>query len=209
MMSSCLHSIFDLLLARTVRSLEWRRDYRFYCRRLELTQMDIQICLLKRTMIRPTVERTMVETLEEFFARVVEQAGADFTVTVVCQRTPPEVVTDKDVAVYLVESAEHSAFARFGVAHRSGHGGLTASGIDGGKSACEVYVEQQPGTLLARLIFHEVLHNKTGWGNRQLHSHHHGGVSAESLQVNTALTAEDVALLVANLDREHEQWWGG
>jgi hypothetical protein len=175
--------------------------------------MDINIYLIKRCEMRPSVETPMRDELAAHFESVRSRNPrwtADYTISVRVQRTCPTTTTHADVVVYLVQNAADSVFARFGAdAHPSGHGGRTCLTIPGRLRACEVYVRSEFGSLLSKVIFHEVLHNKTGWGNSRLHGHHHGGVSGGSIRADTVVTDEDLDLMGTHLGAAHPQWTGG
>lgn len=174
--------------------------------------MNITIFLIKRCDIVPSVEQMLRTQLALYFDQVLARNPdwrAAYSVQIQTQRSCPAAAVDTDVVVYLVQNVEQSAFARFGVTHSSGHGGLTVSPIAGGLKASEVYVRSETGTLLAKTAFHEILHNKTGLGNRGLHGHHRGGISSATFRVDTPVTAEDLDLMGNHLGRRHPQWLGG
>lgn len=168
--------------------------------------MDIRIFLVVRTMLLPSQQSAISGGLGDFFGRVM--AGfPDYTVTTPFLRSNPTDATDLDVIVYLVSGPEASVFSALRVSHPTGHGGLTVSPIPPGRrSASEVYVRTEMGSLLARVIFHEVLHNKTGMGNQTLHRHASGGVTAASMSVATDVNAANIQLMGGNLGRRHVQW---
>ena len=174
--------------------------------------MHITIYLVRRCSLFPPVERSLQHELDSYFQQVLARNArwhADYTVSVQLLSQCPAAAGSGDVVVYLVQDAESSVFRRFGVSHTSGHGGLTVANIAGNSAACEVYVRTETGTLLAKTAFHEILHNKTGMGNRALHSHHRGGISAARFQVDTPVTDEDLDLMGNHLGAQHPQWTGG
>ena len=175
--------------------------------------MDINIYLIKRCELRPSDERSMRDELASYFERVRTRNprwAAEYAVSVRLQRACPPMVSPTDVMVYVVQTSSDSVFARLGVAaHSSGHGGLTALNIPGGLRASEVYARSEFGSLLAKVAFHEVLHNKTGWSNSRLHGHHHGGVSAASIRADSVMNDEDLDLMGTHLGAAHPQWTGG
>ena len=63
--------------------------------------------------------------------------------------------------------------------------------------------------MVARLIFHEALHNRTGLGNRALH-HHPGVRLGKAVVPNTGKPSqEDIRLMAGQLRRPVRQWTGG
>jgi len=188
-----------------------RRDSRTHF--LELFRMNINIYLIKRCEMRPSVENPMRDELAAHFESVRSRTprwASDYNIAIRLQRTCPLSIAIADVVVYLVQNPTDSVFARFGVAaHPSGHGGRTCYTIPGRLRASEVYVRSEFGSLLAKVVFHEVLHNKTGWGNSRLHGHHHGGVSAASIRHDTVVSDEDLDLMGTHVGAAHPQWTGG
>lgn len=175
--------------------------------------MDITVYLIKRCEMRPSVLDSMRDELIAHFASVRSRNprwSADYTIAVRVQRTCPSTTSHADLIVYLVQNTADSVFTRFGAdAHPSGHGGRTCLDIPERLRASEVYVRSEFGSLLAKVIFHEILHNKTGWSNSRLHGHHHGGVSAEAIRADTLVTDEDLDLMGTHLGAAHPQWTGG
>ena len=172
----------------------------------------INIYLVKRCMMMPRIERQLTENLNSYFHDVLErdpQWREDYSVEIQIGSRCPTVPSDRDVVVYLVQDASASVFSRFGVAAH-GHGGLTVHNIPPGRQAAsEVYVGTSVATLLSKVTFHEILHNKTGWGNNRLHHHHRTGIASAVIRVDTPVTDGDLDLMGNHLGGRHPQWSGG
>jgi hypothetical protein len=153
----------------------------------------------------------MVTELNGYFDRVKarDPRWASYNIRLPVQTACPGTVSNIDVVVYLVPDPGHSVFQRFHVSHSGGHGGFTALNIEGHQRASEVYVRTDGGTLLAKVAFHEILHNKTGWGNGRLHHHHRGGISSATIGVDTPVVDADLDLMGSHLGSHHAQWTGG
>ena len=173
---------------------------------------DITIYLVKRCMLLPSIESAMREQLQAHFDAVLQRNDEwreDYTVTVRIGSSCPTLPNERDVVVYLVQNAGASVLSQFGVvAH--GHGGLTVMNITPGRqTASEVYVGTSNATLLAKVAFHEALHNKTGWSNNRLHHYRGGSITAAVLRVDTGINDRDLDLMGQHLGRRHRQWSGG
>lgn len=88
----------------------------------------------------------------------------------------------------------------------SGHDGLTNPNLTGGTGS-EVYFHFNDSQLLARLMFHEAMHNKLRLGNQGLHSR--GGLAGSPLLANTPLTNPNIGDMAAALDTLRPQWTPG
>ena len=173
---------------------------------------NINVYLIKKCAVMPSHERMMLSALSGYFEQVLAsnpQWRTDFRVTVQLSTTCPAGVTDLDVVVYLVQDGSHSLFTALGASSTSGQGGRTIFNARGNQCACEVFVSTVAGTLVAKLAFHEILHNKTGLSNSQLHRHHRGGISSATFDVSTPVTNEDLQLMGTHLGARHAQWTAG
>jgi hypothetical protein len=119
----------------------------------------------------------------------------------------------------------------FGSGGREKAGGLTLP--DGGKVASEVCVskgEVNGGqiklivdrmtrplmvgvkftpTLVAKLIYHEALHNRTGFGNHKLHTWPGIGLGQEEINEHTEQKQADIDLMADYLVKGLPNWTGG
>jgi hypothetical protein len=88
-------------------------------------------------------------------------------------------------------------------------GGLTVF-IHNGEHASEVYANVGDSDLVARVAFHEIMHNKLKLGNT-MHNLHigGGGIANASTGVNDNLTQKNINLMAAHLRDRHPQWTGG
>ena len=73
--------------------------------------------------------------------------------------------------------------------------------------ASEVYVKSNDPILLAKLAFHELMHNRLRQSNAQLHPQ--GGLAAESIDAMTQLTDRNQKSMAAVLRRPITQWTAG
>lgn len=64
------------------------------------------------------------------------------------------------------------------------------------------------GTV-ARIIFHEALHNRTGLGNRALHNHPGVRLGEEFVPTTGMPSSEDIRLMANHLTNPTGQWTGG
>lgn len=107
-----------------------------------------------------------------------------------------------DVVVYFLSDRSRSLAARNGAPAPPGNAaGYTNSGPTGVIS--EVYVEMNlPGTKLANIALHEIMHNKLDVGRRVLHDIHTqagGGIALSPTTAEAKLTPRNKHLLGANL----------
>lgn len=161
----------------------------------------VNVYLIRRCMMRPSVSDRLVTGLNGFLQQVLDRDGgalrSSFTINVTMTASTPAAAQTLDVVVYLVQDAEH-AVATTESPHPSGHGGRTYHGLAGGASAAEVYVRAESGALLARAALHEMFHYKTGWDN-SLHAHASAGIVAASLRVDTPVTDGNLQLMGEHL----------
>ena len=72
--------------------------------------------------------------------------------------------------------------------------------------ASEVYVKSDNSALLARLAFHELMHNRLMIGNAM---HDQGGMAAKTIGASTALSPANIKAMAAVLDKAITQWTQG
>jgi hypothetical protein len=76
-----------------------------------------------------------------------------------------------------------------------------------GSGASEVYVKgNYDAVLLAKLAFHELMHNRLKLDN---HLHAQGGLAAESITGSTQLSSRNIKSMAAVLRNPITQWIGG
>ncbi|HKP59454.1 MAG TPA: hypothetical protein VJV78_22175 [Polyangiales bacterium] len=110
-----------------------------------------------------------------------------------------------EVLVYVAPSQGQSILARsFDIGVAASRAGFTiVSDVDGAASEAYVAGTTSPGDL-ARVICHEILHNKTPLETNALHKR--GGLSASP---PGAPTVDDYRLLTRHLTAPGKQWLGG
>lgn len=148
-------------------------------------------------------------TLRDLFNRVINSsrglrtrfdAGTAITWTTTCPA--PQAW---ELLIYVVASSLDSVVSTLG-GSPSGDG-LTS--WRGDVTGSEVYVNASRGDniLLAKLAFHEAMHNKKRWTDAQLHPT--GGLAGSPITAATPLTDANIALMAAVLGRNRPQWTGG
>lgn len=164
----------------------------------------IIVYLIRRTMMMPSIASRLESELNRFLQQVLDRNAAalrtSYSIAVQRVSSTPTSARSLDVVIYLVADAAHSISDGFeGVdSHPSGHGGRTYQ-LPGNTTGSEIYVGTENGTMLAKVAFHEMLHYKTGWDNATLHSHSSGGITAASLQVDTAINDGNLELMGQHL----------
>ncbi len=69
--------------------------------------------------------------------------------------------------------------------------------------------EKRSVGLIARVIFHEALHNRTGMGNHALHTHPGVRLGGEPIRETDMPSREDIRLMAKRLTNPTRQWTGG
>jgi len=120
--------------------------------------------------------------------------------------TGPTVVGNSELLVYMMPfnyTVAKSGRLETG-APPPDHDGLTHPMADG--VASEVYLHTSDTDILAKLIFHEAMHNKLAMGNEM---HPKAGLAASPVGPNSALSQPNIADMAAALDRDRPQWTAG
>jgi hypothetical protein len=159
----------------------------------------------------------------------------------VSSRFDEPTIAPRDLIVYVVPEPSYGFVGvDFGTGGRVHAGGLTLPWR--GQVCSEVYVADQgvatggvevrvdrlktnPPVItvdqkrdpecLAKLIYHEALHNRTGWGDRQLHGHRGVSLGKEVVNCRAARSKQDTTLMARNLLRAkldkkpYRQWTRG
>jgi hypothetical protein len=76
-----------------------------------------------------------------------------------------------------------------------------------GAGASEVYVKSNDAVLLAKLAFHELMHNRLKQSNPQLHPQ--GGLAGANITGTTKLTDTNIKSMAAVLRKPITQWIAG
>ncbi|MGI9289411.1 MAG: hypothetical protein ACR2P1_28840 [Pseudomonadales bacterium] len=98
-------------------------------------------------------------------------------------------VPDREILVYLLSSRRRTLLPRFGSTHEpdADHNGITLT--ENNLTLSEVYCDCHSARFIAETIFHEAMHNKTGWSDRRLHRR--GGIAGgDTTSINGVEIAE-------------------
>ena len=117
----------------------------------------------------------------------------------------------EDVMVYIVPNEEMSRVAEhFNVRDESDALGCTYTGD---QSASEVYIageyadEKLPPDYVAKLIWHEIAHNKSKLGNHKMHRGK--GLLQSFVRSRNSLESDDIKFMRKHLNAHVRQWTGG
>jgi len=120
-------------------------------------------------------------------------------------------VLPTDAIVYVIPNQDFSLVARhFGMWDEARELGVT---YPGRPSACEVYRdteiegEHMPPSMLAKVIWHEVGHNKAQMGIRAFHRQ--DGLRVDRLTRHDQLTKSNSSFMATYLVKDVPQWTGG
>jgi hypothetical protein len=145
-------------------------------------------------------------TLQGFFGDVVALAGSGFTSATVQWIASFPSVTPQELLVYFVPNQAQSIMAAAGRKPTPGADGGTFVAATG--TVSEVYAGSSPGAaLLARLAFHELMHNKMQMSDGQLHPR--GGLAAATVTDSTDCTDQNKGDMAAALQKSVPQWTTG
>jgi hypothetical protein len=94
------------------------------------------------------------------------------------------------------------------VPNMNGSPNLSADGATAPKSgASEVYVKSSDPIFLAKLAFHELMHNRLKLGDAELHPQ--GGLAAASISSSTPLTTANIEAMARVISDPIAQWTEG
>lgn len=99
------------------------------------------------------------------------------------------IVPNREILVYLLSSRRQTLLSKFGSTHQpdADHNGITVT--ENNLTLSEVYCDCHSARFIAETIFHEAMHNKTGWSDRRLHRR--GGIAgADTTSINGVEIAE-------------------
>jgi hypothetical protein len=173
-----------------------------------------KIHMVKLGRARVGDESATGTALKGYFDRVIQSSatlrrsyagGAEVTWTTSCPAVRPH-----ELLIYVVVSALDSIVVSLpGLTNtqtRINSDGLTV--WTGTLTAAEVYTTRfgTNSAMLAKLAFHEAMHNKTHRGS-SLHSG--GGLAASPISQRSALTTANIRLMGRVLGTSRPQWTGG
>lgn len=154
----------------------------------------------------PDDQTPVLNRLTDYFNRIV--AGTTWGCRVTIVSTLPAAVADTDLVCYLAEGRLSSTLTNLDHTEVPSRPGWTRRN-SAGTVASEVFFGAIPSserqTLLPNLIFHELMHNKSGMDN-ELHRLGGGGLASERIFSVTPLTPENIEFMRSRLDNVRHQW---
>ena len=155
---------------------------------------------------------SVIVILKGYFNRVVSSTGVSFDSVVEVTQAP--TISNTDLLCYIVADFDNSVVIKFdaGLQHNEGDAGETRYTSDKKLAASEVYLDiinanSDPTTLMANIIFHELMHNKTTTGD-DLHKSA-DGLAKETVTETDTLTTANIKTMQGSLKKEVTQWVGG
>ena len=113
-----------------------------------------------------------------------------------------------ELLVYVVQSELRSVLRSITDPSNVDGGGLT-KGFKSGEMGAEVYAVHTSPPLLAKLVFHEALHNKLKLSNEALHGKQKSGLAAAGVGEGSEPNTRDYTLMRKALESSVPQWLGG
>ena len=166
--------------------------------------------------IRDAEIQVMSTTLAAYYSRVAAGTESTFSGIRVVTTNGGLAITRFDLICYIVTNFAHGQVRHFDAGFQNygsaGNTSLFPQSVPV-RAASEIYTSVinplaiNKGLAYANLIFHELMHNKTGLGNG-LHSMGGEGLAAESVGEDTILTDANCSFLAARLNTEMQQYVG-
>lgn len=160
---------------------------------------------------KPALYLDVQRRLQEFFDQVSRAAPRSEQIMVQWMPATP-APQPRELLVYFT-SEEFSVVSRFNGARFDpagmSHWGYTQMKTINGRvteAASEVYVKFMDADMLAKLAFHECMHNKLGTGQDL---HRQGGLAAATVDAGSRLIADNIQRMAAALNNPVPQWTGG
>jgi hypothetical protein len=173
-----------------------------------------KIFMVKLGNPRVGIEGQFSTILKGFFDQVIRfnaalnrrfDEGSEVQWMARCPETAPH-----ELLIYVVSSGMDSIVNSLpGLSSRPAS--IDADGLTAWTSsltASEIYVNRfgADASMLAKLAFHEAMHNKTHQGSGL---HHGGGLAASPLRSGSQLTRPNIRTMASALGRARAQWTGG
>ena len=172
----------------------------------------MKVYLGNKANVSSGVMTNVINILSGYYNRVVSGSGTSLGGVV--ETTTAPSIGDKDLLCYIVADFSSSVLINFnaGLQHNEGDAGETTYTADKKIAASEVYMDvinqnSDPATLLANIIFHELMHNKTTTGD-ELHKSA-DGLAKETVTETDTLTAANIKTMQGSLGKAVTQWVGG
>jgi len=154
-------------------------------------------------------EPKITDRLKEVFNAVITKGKvtAYQQTDVVWLQDCPASVADDQLLVYILKSRIDSLVSGYFKYNGPLDAGFTA--WNNSVTSSEVFAASCTGNGpgVANMIFHESMHNKGHWTNAQLHPD--GGLAADTVSDQTALTQKNIDRMARVLAARHSQWTGG
>jgi hypothetical protein len=173
---------------------------------------NFEIHLVKLGAVKPN-ESAVATRLKQLFDKVITDGhvrGYQEAHIQWRQDCPASLPPDQ-LLVYMVQDASDSVVhTYFRPRDFTEGGGFTA--WNHSVTSSEVYVSgcDGDGVGVANMIFHEAMHNKGQWPDRQLHGDFGGhGLASASVSRNTDLTSTNIQRMAGVLAARRPQWLGG
>ena len=159
--------------------------------------------------------QVMSTSLAAYFTRVVAGTSSSFNGIRVVSHNRGLAITRFDLLCYIVPDFAHGKVRLFNSHYHNSRGNAGNTSLfpesTPVRAASEVYTSVinslavNKGLAYANLIFHELMHNKTGLGNA-LHSLGGEGLAAESVGEDSVLTQANCSFLAGSLNNEMQQY---
>lgn len=173
---------------------------------------NFEIHLVKLGNAQPD-ESAVATRLKQLFDKVIQQGHVTAYQEAHIQwpqSCPASLPSDQLLVYVLPDSNDSVVHAHFKPRDFAEGGGYTT--WDGTVTSSEVYVSgcEGNGVGVANMIFHEAMHNKGHWPDRQLHGPFGGhGLASAEIGKDTELNAVNVQLMAGVLGARNPQWLGG
>lgn len=177
----------------------------------------ITVYIANLAQVRDADILVMTNNLSSYFNRVVAGTNSTFNGVRVVSQNRGLHVSPTDLICYIVPDFAHGMVRHFNAHFHNfennvGNTSLYPQSVPE-RAASEIYtgvinpLAINKGLFYANLIFHELMHNKTGIGDA-LHSMGGEGLAAESVGENSTLTDANCSFLAARLDSPMRQYVG-
>jgi hypothetical protein len=146
----------------------------------------------------------LCEEVRDLFLPIIKHKDCTFDKIRVNSTMEVPSIASHDLLIYVFQNSNCSPVSSHFSAPK-GKNGCTAWGASG--TGSEVYVRGLEGAShVAKLIFHEAMHNKLHKGE-SLHAQ--GGLASEIIYPDTALNDKNIESMAKALSKSQSQWTGG
>jgi hypothetical protein len=159
-------------------------------------------------VFKPTTRSGIQTQLQGYFDRVGAALNPKEPITVSWSNTLP-AVKPEDLILYYCPT-EYSVVGEFSGEKfdplSRAHWGYTFMKGDSNETASEVYAKNLLVDTMAKLAFHELMHNKLHMG---ADLHKKNGLASATVDDTTDLTPQNITDMAAVIKRARPQWTGG